>query len=270
MKYIKLNTGENMPIIGTGTNTYGKENNEYQGKLTDDFTDLEHAIQLGYRSIDAAVSYRNEAGVGETLANSGIPREEFFITTKIPRIEFDDFSEETINQIINQSLDNFHTDYLDLYLIHHPIENEEQLKITWKILEGYYQNGVIKSIGVSNFTQNILDKMEKFATVKPAVNQIQINLKEPNKDLIEQLKKMDIVPVAWGPMKASKQQKEKLKDIGKKYNKTWGQILLKYQIQREIVVIPKSHNPDNQKHNLDLFNFELTKQDLEIINNLTK
>lgn len=270
MEYIKLNTGENMPIIGTGTNTYGKQDNEYQGKLTDDFTALESAIKLGYRSIDAAVSYRNEAGVGKTITDSGIPREEFFITTKIPRIEFNEFSEAAIHQIISQSLENFHTDYLDLYLIHHPIENEEQFKRTWKILEEYYKNGVIKSIGVSNFNQNLLNKMEEFATVKPAVNQIQINLKEPNKSLVKQLKKMDIVPVAWGPMKASKQQKEKLNEIGDKYNKTWGQILLKYQIQQEIVVIPKSHNPNNQKNNLDLFDFKLTEQDLEKISSLTE
>lgn len=269
MQYIKLNSGEEMPMIGTGTNTYGKEDNVYTAPLDGDFSALESAIEVGYRSIDAAVSYRNEAGVGKTIANSSVPREDFFITTKIPRQEEDTFSKEGIREIIDHSLEHFETDYIDLYLIHHPIENKKQLQQTWEVLEEYYKDNKIRSIGVSNFDQDLLFELQKYADIKPAVNQIQINLEEPNTTLVHALQQMDIVPVAWGPMKASTKQREKLSEIGKNYSKTWAQVLLKYQIQRGIVVIPKSHNPENQKANLDLFDFELKDTHMNEITELT-
>ncbi|SHF20240.1 Aldo/keto reductase [Atopostipes suicloacalis DSM 15692] len=268
MEYIKLNSGEQMPIVGTGTNTYGKENNQYRGKLNGDFTVLEDAIDLGYRSIDAAVSYSNEAGVGETLAKSKISREDFFITSKLPINDEYISTKDAVRKTINNSLKNFHTDYLDLYLIHHPIENKEYFKQTWEVFEEYYKNGKLKSIGVSNFDEELLNEMKKFATVKPAVNQIPINLKEPNQELIELLKSMEITPVAWGPMDASGEQIEALTEIGKAYNKSWAQVLLRYQIQRGIVVIPKSHNKNNQAANLDLFNFELSEEDVNKVSHL--
>ena len=267
MDFIKLNSGEKMPIVGTGTNTYGKEGNEYNGELNDDFSALEDAIELGYRSIDAAVSYRNEAGVGKTVANSNVDREDFFITSKIPRDEEYFETKDAVRNTINNSLKNFETDYLDLYLIHHPIENKEYFRHTWEVLEEYYKEGKLKSIGVSNHDQKLINEMEEFATVKPAVNQIQINLKEPNTELVELLQKLDIVPVAWGPMKASDDQKEILEEIGKNYDKSWGQVLLKYQIQRGIVVIPKSHNKENQAANLNIFDFKLTDDEMNRIKN---
>lgn len=267
MDFIKLNSGEKMPIVGTGTNTYGKEGNEYNGELNDDFSALEDAIELGYRSIDAAVSYRNEAGVGKTVATSNVDREDFFITSKIPRDEEYFETKDAVRNTINNSLKNFETDYLDLYLIHHPIENKEYFRHTWEVLEEYYKEGKLKSIGVSNHDQKLINEMEEFATVKPAVNQIQINLKEPNTELVELLQKLDIVPVAWGPMKASDDQKDILEEIGKNYDKSWGQVLLKYQIQRGIVVIPKSHNKENQAANLNIFDFKLTDDEMNRIKN---
>lgn len=267
MEFVKLNSGELMPVIGTGTNTYGKEGNQYNGDLNGDFSALESAIELGYRSIDAAVSYRNEAGVGKTVANSGVDRDEFFITSKIPRDEKYFETKDAVRNTIDNSLKNFETDYLDLYLIHHPIENKEYFKHTWEVLEEYYKAGKLKSIGVSNHDGTLLNQMKEFATVKPAVNQIQINLKEPNTELIDVLQQMDIVPVSWGPMKVEDHQKETLENIGEKYGKSWGQVLLKYQIQRGIVVIPKSHNKDNQAANLDLFDFELANEDIVRIRN---
>lgn len=265
MEEIKLNNGLRMPILGTGTNTYGKENNEYTGELNGDFSALESAIELGYRSIDAAVSYRNERGVGQTLAENSIPREEFFITSKIPRQEVYFSTKEAVRNTIDSSLANFETDYLDLYLIHHPIENKEYFKHTWEVLEEYYKDGKLKSIGVSNFSKELLDEMKAFATIEPAVNQIQINLKEKNQELIDILQDRGIVPVAWGPMKATSEQKIALSKIGERYNKTWAQVLLKYQIQRGIVVIPKSHNAENQAANLDIFDFKLTDSDMKEI-----
>lgn len=268
MDYIKLNNGLRMPVLGTGTNTYGKENNQYTAELNGDFSALESAIQLGYRSIDAAVSYRNERGVGQTIAKSDVPREEFFITSKIPRQEVYFSTKEAVRNTIDSSLANFETDYLDLYLIHHPIENKEYLKNTWEVLEEYYQDGKLKSIGVSNFDQTLLDEIASYATIKPAVNQIQINLKEKNQELIDLLQAREITPVAWGPMKATVEQKEVLAQIGEAYDKSWAQILLRYQIQRGIVVIPKSHNPENQAANLDIFDFELKDEEMATIANL--
>lgn len=268
MEYIQLNNGIRMPILGTGTNTYGKENNEYTAELTGDFSALESAITLGYRSVDSAVSYRNERGVGKTLANSDVPREEFFITSKIPRQEVYFSTKEAVRNTIDSSLANFETDYLDLYLIHHPIENKDHLKHTWEVLEEYYNEGILKAIGVSNFDQKLLDEIASYATVKPAVNQIQINLQEKNQELLELLQEREITPVGWGPMKATDTQKEVLSRIGEAYDKSWAQVLLRYQIQRGIVVIPKSHNPKNQAANLDIFDFELKDEEMTEISNL--
>lgn len=268
MEYITLNNGIKMPIVGTGTNTYGKENKDYNGVLTNEIPELVTALELGYRSIDAAISYRNEELVGGILAESTVPREELFITTKIPAREEYVSSKESTRAAIDNSLKNFQTDYLDLLLIHAPIEDKEQLKNTWEVFEEYYEAGKLKAIGVSNFRKNHLDELKEFAKVKPAVNQIQINLKEKNEDLLALLQDEGITPVAWGPMKTEAHQQEVLDEIGKAYDKSGAQVLLKYQIQRGVVVIPKSHNRLNQAANLDLFDFELTAADVEKIENL--
>ncbi len=268
MEYIKLNSGEKMPLVGTGTNTYGKEENQYRGELLDDIPELKKAIELGYRSIDAAISYNNEELVGKVILNSGVPREEFFITTKIPPAEEYTSSKEATRAAIDNSLKNFGGDYLDLLLIHHPIENKEHFHQTWEVFEEYYKEGKIKSIGVSNFDQELLGEMEQFATVKPAVNQIQVNLIQPNHELIEHLLNLDIVPVSWGPMKVEDSQKEVLAEIGKSYHKSWAQVLLRYQTQRGVVVIPKSHNQNNQAANMNIFDFELTDSEMDIIRQL--
>ena len=268
MEYITLNNGVKMPLVGTGTNTYGKVNNEYTGELTNEMPELISALELGYRSVDAAISYRNEELVGRILAESSVPREELFITTKVPVREEYISSKESTRAAIDNSLKNFRTDYLDLLLIHHPIENKEQLKSTWEVFEEYYEAGKLKAIGVSNFGKIHLDELKTFAKVKPAVNQIQINLTEKNKDLLALLQEEGITPVAWGPMKTEAHQNEVLNEIGKKYGKTGAQVLLKYQIARGVVVIPKSHNRANQAANLDLFDFELSAADVEKIENL--
>ena len=268
MDYITLNNGVKMPIVGTGTNTYGKENNVFNGALKNEVPELVSALELGYRSIDCAIMYRNEALVGRVLAESNVPREELFITTKIPANEEYISSKEATRAAIDSSLKNFQTDYLDLLLIHHPIEDKVQLQNTWEVFEEYYEAGKLKAIGVSNFKKNHLDELKAFAKVKPAVNQIQINLKERNEELLAVLKEERITPVAWGPMKAEDHQKEVLNEIGKSYNKTGAQVLLKYQIDRGVIVIPKSHNRENQAANLDLFDFTLTTADVETIDQL--
>lgn len=269
MEKVGLANGIEIPIVGTGTNTYGKEDNQYNGELNGDFSALESAIEAGYRLIDTAISYRNEAGVGKTVAESGIPREEFYLTTKIPADDRYVGSRESVEQTILNSLENLRTDYIDLYLIHHPIDSIEKLKHTWEVLESFVDKGLIKSIGVSNFTIEMLKAIKDFARIQPAVNQIQSNPHTWNDEVIEYMKNNNIVAEAWGPLsRVTDEQKARLEQIGENYGKNWGQVLLRYQIQRGVVVIPKSHNKERQLSNLDIFDFDLTVEDTVIIKSL--
>lgn len=265
MEYVRLNNGTSMPYLGTGTNTYGKENNDYDGELNGDFSALKAAIDMGYRLIDTAISYRNEAGVGKTVKESGIDREEFYLTTKIPPQEEYTKDKETVRQTLDQSLKNLQTEYIDLYLIHKPIEDENRLKATWEVLEEYVGKGKIKTIGVSNFSESDLEKLGQFATIKPAVNQIKSNPIEWNNEWIKFMFDRDIRPQAWGPMKTTDEHRKILTEIGDSYDKTWAQVLLRYQTQRGIVVIPKSHDPENQKANLESLDFLLSDEDMRKI-----
>lgn len=268
MEYVTLNNGIKMPIVGTGTNTYGKVNNDFYGELTDDIPALTSALELGYRSVDCAIMYRNEALVGKVIEKSGVPREELFLTSKIPIDEQYVSSKDAVRNAIDESIANLRTNYLDLYLIHFPIENPEHLKNTWEVMEEYYEAGKLRAIGVSNFEHEHLVQLLKIAKVKPAVNQIQINFIEPNDELVQLVQGLGITPVAWKPMKMEDYQREELDEIGKAYNKTGAQVLLRYQIERGIVVIPKSNNPQHQKDNLEIFDFKLTDDDIERIENL--
>lgn len=268
MEKVRLNNGISIPYIGTGTNTYGKENNDYNGELNGDFSALESAIESGYRLIDTAISYRNEAGVGETIKSSGVPREEFYITTKIPAEDQYIKDKETVRQTLDQSLSNLQTDYIDVYLIHRPIEDEQKLKLTWEVLEEYVSKDKIKTIGVSNFSIEDLKRLEQFATVKPAINQIKSNPTHWNNEWIKYMFAEDIRPQAWGPMKTTDEHRAQLSEIGKSYDKSWSQVLLRYQTQRGIIVIPKSHNKDNQKANLKSMDFLLSEEDMRKIDQL--
>ena len=268
MEWIHLNNGHTMPLLGTGTNTYGKVDQDYNGELNGDFSPLESALKLGYRLVDTAIVYRNEAGVGASLAQSQVDRQDLFVTTKIPNGESYTQSEESIRQTIDQSLANFATDYIDLYLIHKPSSNPAVTKRIWQVLEDYYDQGKLKNIGVSNFSAQQIEDLKTYAKIMPAVNQIQINLEEKNQDLIDYLQDQKIVPTAWGPMKSSPDQRQALAKIGEKYGKAWSQVLLRYQVQKGIVVIPKSHNPNNQALNLDIFDFDLSPEDMAQVSQL--
>lgn len=268
MEYFRLNNGTDIPCLGTGTNTYGKENNDYNGALNGDFSALESAITLGYRLIDTAISYRNESGVGQTIKESGVEREAFYLTTKIPADVAYIKDKETVRKTLNQSLKNLETDYIDLYLIHKPIEDEDKLRLTWEVMEEFVSEGKFKSIGVSNFSIEELEKLDKFARIKPAVNQIKSNPIQWNNEWITYMMDRNIRPQAWGPMKTTDRHKEVLSKIGENYGKSWGQVLLRYQTQRGIVVIPKSHDSENQKANLDSLEFLLSDEDMVRVSHL--
>lgn len=269
MKTIKLNRGSMIPVIGSGTNTFGKENRDYMGKINFDTTELEAAIAAGYRHFDTAISYRNEGVVGKALEESGLAREEFFVTSKIPGKEEYYKNRQAVIDGIEYSLKELRTDYIDLYLIHHPWDDLEGMLMMWQVLEEYAEKGILKEIGVSNFSQEQMAYILENAKIKPAVNQIQSNPSNWNHELIEYLQSVDVVAEAWGPLSRMEESSiAKLEEIGNKYGKTWAQVVLKFQIDRGVVVIPKSHNADRQKANLELFDFELTDEEKETIYNL--
>ncbi|MCD5003487.1 aldo/keto reductase [Enterococcus saccharolyticus] len=266
MEYVELNTGINIPIVGSGTNTFGKVNHDYMGEINGDTTELLDAISLGYRHFDTAIAYRNEAVVGRAIKESGLDRSEFFITSKIPGTEAYYKGEQDVQNGVEASLKALDTDYIDLYLIHHPWNDLEGILQVWKVLEEYVDKGVLKAIGVSNFEEKELTYLTDHARIQPAVNQIESHPGNWNADIIEKSFKLNVIPEAWGPLtRVSDEAKAVLDEIGASYNKTWAQVILRYQVEQGIIVIPKSHNKERQAQNKDLFDFELTKAERERI-----
>ena len=265
MKYITLNNAVKIPIVGSGTNTYGKEGNQYAGALRGDTQEIDWAIENGYRHFDSAQLYLNEEVVGKGLKKSSIPREDFFITTKLNT--FNGFAgADWAHAEIEKSLEKLQTDYFDQFLIHKPWDNDAEMLEAWRILEDYYDRGVFKSIGVSNFEKEHLDLILENSSVKPAVNQIKSQVGNWNEELIAYNKHHDIATVAWSPLRGiDENAKQVLEEIGNQYGKTYAQVVLRYQIERDVIVIPKSHNKDRQAQGLAIFDFELTANDRERI-----
>ncbi len=269
MKHLKMNNGLTIPALGTGTNTFGKEKNEFNAKITYDTTELRSAIELGYRLIDTAIFYRNEAVIGKAVKESSVDRSEFFITTKIPAEKDYTETDERVAYHVKQSLKALDMEYIDLYLIHFPLEtNKENLRV-WRVLESFVDKGLIKSIGVSNFNEEQLAYLIKHARIKPVLNQFQSYPGKHQQSLIDYCKANDVIPEAYQSLaKVDAETKDKLIEIAKPYHKTWSQIILNYQISEGLVVIPKSHSKKHQFENIDVFDFSLTKTDTEVIKNI--
>lgn len=266
MQYFKLNNNRKIPAIGSGTNTFGKVNHEYMAEINFDTTEIESAIRAGYRHFDTAISYRNESVLAKGIEASGINRTEFFITSKIPGKPEYYANTESVKKGIQESLDNLKTDYIDLYLIHHPWEDPEGILSMWQILEDYADQGILKSIGVSNFEQDQLEHLLNNSRIKPTVNQVESHPGNWNDALINYCHDNNIVPEAWSPLSGmTKEALSVLDEIGSIYGKSPAQIILRYQLDRGVVVIPKSHNGEHQASNLDLFDFTLTKEDRQKI-----
>lgn len=270
MKTVKLNNSIEIPIVGTGTNTYGKKDNAYDGELRGDTQEVDWAVENGYTHFDSAQGYFNEEVVGDGLNKSDVKREDVFITTKLNT--FDGYKgDEWVKEEISKSLEKLNTDYIDLFLIHTAanVETEDDILSTWNVLVDYYERGVFKSIGVSNFKKNHLDIILNNSDVKPAVNQIESHVGNWNDELIAYNKENDIATTAWSPLGGVDDNARKILDgIGEKYGKTFAQVLLRYQIERDVIVIPKSHNKDHQAQSLDIFDFELSEEDREKISKL--
>lgn len=270
MKYLTMNNGLTIPALGTGTNTFGKENGDFNGKITYNTKELSSAIKLGYRLIDTAIYYRNEAVIGKAVKESNIDRSKFFITSKIPADKEFAGTNELVQSFVEQSLKALDLGYIDLYLIHFPLEsNEENLRV-WRILETFVDQGYIKSIGVSNFNEDQLSYLIKHARIKPVLNQFQSYPGKHQQSLIDFCKANDIIPEAYQSFaKLDAKTKDILIEIAKPYKKTWSQIILNYQVNEGIVVIPKSHNQKHQFENIDIFDFELTSTDRKTIKQMS-
>lgn len=266
MKKIMLNSGYEIDSLGSGTNTFGKVGGEYSGAINMDTTALKSAIELGYRMFDTALSYRNESVVGKAIRESRLPRELFYITSKIPGREPYIYN---VADAVNSSLENLGVECIDLYLIHHPWDNMQEVLRVWKTLESYVSKGFIKSLGVSNFSQEQLEFLYHNVNVKPAVNQIESHPGHWNDDLIEFTQSLGVAVQAWGPLsRVSEVSVAALNEIGAKYHKTWAQVILRYQVERNVIVIPKSHSAQNQSLNIDIFDFELSDRDRLVIKGL--
>jgi len=252
----KLNNGLAMPMLGFGTST-----------LNDDIAikSVSTAISVGYRLIDTAYIYGNEVAVGKGIKKSGIDRSELFITSKL-WLDFAGY--ESTKKAFQTTLDKLQVEYLDLYLIHRP---KGDVKGTWKAMEELHAEGKIKAIGVSNFEVKDLEELNAYAKVKPAINQIEANVFFQEKVLYPHLEKSSTQMEAWSPFAAGRNgvfTNKTIAEIGKKYNKTNAQVCLRWHYQRGIVAIPRSTQKAHMIENLNIFDFELTEEDIKAISTL--
>lgn len=222
------------------------------------------ALELGYRHIDTASFYANEAGVGQAIRDSGIPREEIFVTTKVWNNEQ---GYDNTLKAFAQSLEKLKMDDVDLYLIHWPVP--EIFPETWRALEELYREGRVKAIGVSNFLVHHLQELLQTAEIKPVANQIELHPKLMQKSTVDFCGKNNITIQSWSPLgRANYLDDPLLKDLAEKYHKTPAQIMIRWHLQHGYVVIPKSINPSRQKENISVFDFELSNHDMNQIDGL--
>jgi diketogulonate reductase-like aldo/keto reductase len=255
---VKLNNGVEMPMFGLGV-FLSKEGDEVENAV-------KVALQNGYRHIDTAAIYKNERGVGNAIKASGVAREDIFITSKVWNT---DQGYETTLAAFHASLEKLQTDYLDLYLVHWP-KGKRSVE-TWKALEELYKKGSVKAIGVSNFLVHHLDEFLPNCKVVPAVNQYEFHPELLQPDLLEYCKKRGIQPEAWSPiMKGRVNEVPLMQELAAKYGKTPVQVVLRWDIQKGVVTIPKSVTPERIISNADIFDFELSGADMLKIDGLDK
>lgn len=254
MKNVTLNNGIQMPVLGFGV---------YQ--ITDP-AECEQAVydalMAGYRLIDTAAAYKNEEAVGKAVIKSGIPRDELFITTKL---WIQDAGYDSTKRAFEESLKRLQTDYLDLYLIHQPFGD---IYSSWRAMEDLYNEGKIRAIGVSNFLPDRLLDLILHNKITPAVNQVETHPFLQQIENTEFMKENNVQIESWAPFAEGKNnifQNEILLSIAGKYNKSVAQIILRWLTQRDIVVIPKSVRKERIIENFDIFDFELSKEDMEKI-----
>lgn len=251
MEYVTLNNGLKMPMEGFGVFQVPDPAQCEQAVLD--------AIASGYRLIDTAAAYMNEKAVGEAVKKCGVPREELFITTKL---WVQDAGYEEAKKAIQTSLDNLGLDYLDLYLIHQPMRDYIG---AYRAMEEAYKEGKLRAIGVCNFYPARLADFCETVEVKPAVNQVELHPFFQQENALVLMKEYGVVPEAWGPFAEGNHgifTHPVLTEVGEKYGKSAAQVALRWNVQRGVVVIPKSVHKDRIEQNMDIWDFELSADDM--------
>lgn len=259
MKEVMLNNGIKMPIAGFGVFQI-PDLEECERVVLD-------AIEVGYRLIDTAQAYGNEEAVGRAIQKTSVPREELFITTKV---WISNAGYEKAKGSIEESLKKMQLDYLDLVLIHQPVGDYYG---TYRAMEELYKEGKIKAIGVSNFYPDRLVDICLFNEVIPAVNQVEVNVFHQQKEAEKVMTKYQVQMQAWAPFAEGRNDmfnQPLLKEIGNRYNKTVAQVILRWLTQRGIVVLAKSTHKSRMEENINIFDFELSEQEMQIIAELDK
>jgi diketogulonate reductase-like aldo/keto reductase len=255
---IKLNNNIEIPRLGFGVYL------AKPGKET--FNAVTWALKAGYRHFDTARAYKNEGDVGKAIKESDIKREDVFITTKLWN---QDQGYESALKAFDASMDDLGFDYVDLYLIHWPVE--EKRRESWRALEKIYREGRAKAIGVSNYTIKHLKEMDSYTGIKPAVNQVEFHTFLFQEDLLEYCKIKNVQLEAYSPLaRAEKLDDPNIKDIARKYSKSAAQIMIRWALQHDLVVIPKSVHKARIIENANVFDFEITNVDMEKLNSLNE
>lgn len=258
MNYVTLENGVKMPQLGYGVYQVTKE--ECERCVLD-------ALKVGYRLFDTAQSYFNEEEVGNAIVKSGVSREEIFLTSKV---WIDHYGYEECSKSVLESLRKLKTDYIDLMLLHQPFSDYYG---AYRALEDLYDEGKIKAIGISNFYPDRMVDLASFTRIKPMINQIEIHPYHQQVFSKEWHDKYGVQLEAWAPFGEGRKnmfELSELKEIGDKYGKTVAQVILRWHLQRGIVVIPKSTHLERMKENFNVFDFELAQEDMDVISKLDK
>lgn len=258
MEYVTLYNGVKMPLLGYGV--YHVTKQECKRCVLD-------AIKVGYRLIDTAQSYFNEEEVGQAIVESGVPRNELFITTKV---WIEHYGYEKTKASVLKSMEKLQVEYLDLCLLHQPFGD---VYGAYKALEELYEQGKIRAIGISNFYPDRMIDIASFSKIKPMVNQIELHPFHQQEEALFWHNKYNIQVEAWAPFGEGRGgifELDELKQIGKKYNKTPAQVILRWHLQRGIAVIPKTTHQDRMEENYNVFNFNLTQEEMQKIASLDK
>ncbi len=258
MEYVTLSNGIKMPILGYGVYQVSKE--ECERCVLD-------ALKAGYRSLDTAQSYFNEVEVGTAIEKSGVPREDIFLTTKV---WVENYGYDECRKSVEESLKKLKTDYIDLMLLHQPFSDYYG---AWRALEDLYEEGVLRAIGVSNFYPDRLVDIASFAKIAPMVNQVETHPHNQQSNAKKWMEKYQIQHEAWAPFGEGRNglfEDVILAEIGAKYGKTTAQVILRWHIQRNTVVIPKSTHYERMVQNIDIFDFKLSKEDMDRIATLDR
>jgi diketogulonate reductase-like aldo/keto reductase len=247
-----LNTGASIPLLGLGV--YDMHNDEAVAAVT-------HALRSGYRLVDTASMYGNEEQVGIGVRNSGVPREEIFVTTKVNNNQqgYDD----TL-RAFDESLEKLDIGYIDLYLLHWPIRGTR--KQTWKAMEYLYENKMVRAIGVANYLLPFLEELSTYANIVPAVNQVEFSPWLYLDDLLQHCNSKGIVMQSYTPLVRGKKFSDpRIQQLAAKYGKTPSQVILRWNVQLGVSTIPKSSNPARIEENIDIFDFEIQPEDMLLL-----